>query len=92
MPLSDPDVTTLLRQAGKCLDVAEVTTFHCHRKRKDGSDATVIVQIFDRGRSAQGVPRYYATATDKETGKAASGNSGDSVRTVLATLHWSDLG
>lgn len=94
MPLPDTNVGDLLREIGKCLDVAEVTTFECHRQRKDGSDAIVTVKVYDRCDTGanQGIGRYYAVATDAGTGKQASGNSADSVRTVLATLHWEDLG
>lgn len=94
MPLPDPNAGDLLRDIGKFLDLAEVTTFEGHRTRMDGSDAIVAVKVYDRGvaATATGVARYYAVATDLATGAEASGNPADSVRTVLGTLHWEQLG
>ncbi|MEJ7872261.1 MAG: hypothetical protein WKF67_08365 [Rubrobacteraceae bacterium] len=84
------DAIRRLTNLAGIFEVSEVHTFQCYRNRKDGSIQEVEVKIMDAGPDANAGTRYSVVATS-EDGKAASGNSPESVQTALAILHWYDL-
>jgi hypothetical protein len=81
-------VIAYLNNLPHLFEAAHVTTFKCYREASDGHTQEVTVEILDRGLGD--VPRYSCVARSDD-GKAASGNSADSVDVVLSTLHWWDL-
>jgi hypothetical protein len=66
----------------------EVRTFRIYRKSKDGGVQEVTIEILDAGPTKPG-SRYHCVARAGD--KSASGNSAESISTVLALVHWWDL-
>jgi hypothetical protein len=81
-------VIAYLNTLPRLFEAAHVTTFKCYREAANGRTQEVTVEILDRGPGD--FPRYSCVARSDD-GKAASGNSADSVDVVLSTLHWWDL-
>ncbi len=79
-----------LKNHADIFDAYEVRTFQCYRNKKDGSVQEVEVKIMDAGPDVDAGRRYRVVAT-AEDGQTASGNSAESIRTVLALLHWYEL-
>jgi hypothetical protein len=91
--MSDDDVINVMSKL-RDFDFSEVshrTCFVCVRKTKSGGDQLLRLDIDDSGSTAVAGLRYRCIATDTETGKKTSGNSGETIEKVLAMVHWSEL-
>ena len=82
------EVIEALNAAAGADETWRVETFSMHRVSKVHGHQDITVEVLDRG--GQGSPRYHVSATS-EDGKACSGNSGDNLGTVIATVHWYQL-
>ena len=71
-------------------EVYQRTEFRCSRTRKDGSVQDVTVTILDAGLNSPADLRYQVHA-EADDGAKATGNPGNSIETVLSTVHWGDL-
>lgn len=74
--------------ASGAFELYSVTTYKGYRKRKDGAIREIKVEVLDGGPTDP--LRYHVVATD-EDGLSASGNPGNELGAVLATVHWWDL-
>lgn len=83
------DLIEAIEKNGDLTEVHHITTYEGYRKLPGGGEQLVTVKVMDAGPDA-GKLRYHCIATG-ENGKAASGNSAESIETVLATMHWYKL-
>lgn len=81
------EVVDILKRYGNG-DAWVTQTFGFVRTSEKRSEHIVTVEVHERV-SGPG-PRFSVVATD-EDGRQASGNSGDKLNVVLATVHWEDL-
>jgi len=91
-------VIAYLNDMPRLFGAAHVTMFRCYRETADGRNQEVAVEIYDEGPvveqqdDGQEVEvRRYSCVARSDDGKAASGNSANTVSVVLSTLHWWDL-
>ena len=71
-------------------EVYQKTEFQCYRTRKDGSVQDVTVTILDAGMNSPAGLRYHVDG-EADDGATATGNPGNTIETVLSTVHWGDL-
>ena len=75
-----------LKQIAELSAVYHVTEFQCFRKTPEGEIQMVTVRILDAGPEAD-AGRYLCRATT-EDGRAADGNSHDSLPVAIARVSW----
>lgn len=66
-----------------------VHTFQMHRESHTHGYQDVMVTILDRGSDIS--PRYAVSAETRDGRQKCSGNSGDQLDAVIATVHWFQL-
>lgn len=66
-----------------------VETFDMVRESPAHGHQEVTVTILDRGDEIS--PRYFVSAETKDGRHSCSGNSGDDLSVVIATVHWYQL-
>ena len=82
-------LSELLKQKQiEVFEAHEVRTFRAYRNSKDGGVQEVTIEILDAGPTKPD-NRYRCVARAGD--KSASGNSAESISTVLAMVHWWDL-
>lgn len=81
-------VINALNTAAKGSETWQVQTFTMQRESEAHGWQDVTVTILDRGPSFS--PRYAVSATT-EGGQSCTGNSGDDLEVVIATVHWYQL-
>ena len=69
-------------------ELSRVTIFKGSRRRSDGNDRELTIEIWDDG--PDNPFRWMVTAEDDE-GHHAEGNPGSDLETTMATVHWHDL-
>ena len=87
--MTEYEVIEKLKRLLSAGEVYHVTYYQAVRTAKDGTIQEVEIEVLDRGPEDPHT-RYHVTAVAKD-GRAASGNSGASLDTVLATVHWYKL-
>jgi hypothetical protein len=87
--MPESDVLKHLLGYGRFSEAYHVTTFECYRETKDGRNQRVEVRVLDAGPEAAKL-RYSVYATS-EDGKAATGNSAETVELAMALVHWGNL-
>lgn len=86
---SETVLSELLKQEQiNVFEAHEVRTFRAYRNSKNGGVQDVTIEILDAG-PTKPANRYRCIA--RAGNKSASGNSADSISTVLALVHWWDL-
>lgn len=75
-----------LKQIAELSAVYHVTEFHCYRETPEGEIQKVTVRILDAGPEAD-AGRYLCRAAT-EDGRAADGNSHDSLPAAIAMVRW----
>lgn len=89
--MTETEIIGLLKKNGGIFHADLKTTFSCARKRKDGSEHGILVEIYDSGTELEpGVKRYRCVAKSSD-GKAAGGNPADSIEAALGHVQWYKL-
>lgn len=83
------DVIKALNAAASGNETWRVERFVMERSKDDATFQEVVVEILDRGPDIS--PRYHVAAQTKDGTKSCTGNSGDDLETVIATVHWYQL-
>ena len=86
---NEADVMKQLKKYARFFEIYHKTSFCGYRRKANGEEQEVSVDIRDRGSEA-GNSRYSCVATTND-GKMATGNSASSIEEAISFVHWWEL-
>lgn len=86
---NEANVMKQLKKYAGFFEVHHKTSFLGYRRKANGEEQEVSVDVFDRGSEA-GNSRYSCSVTP-EDGEMVTGNSASSIEEAISVVHWWEL-